>query len=148
MAELLLQSILTGFECACNCKRTGACFSPGTRSKTLSFKSSYIPGNCRGLLIRGGDILEEASHIGTVVFDKTGTLTEGRPTLHTVLPSNPDMTAEQLLAYAAALERESSHPLAQAILTAAESSGMLSDLLPQEIFTTGSMLPREVQLSN
>ncbi len=58
------------------------------------------------------------------------------------------MTAEQLLAYAAALERESSHPLAQAILTAAESSGMLSDLLPQEIFTTGSMLPREVQLSN
>ena len=79
---------------------------------------------CRGLLIRGGDILEEASHVGAVVFDKTGTLTEGRPTLQSILPSRTEMTPEQLLSYAAALERESSHPLAKAILIAAESSGM------------------------
>lgn len=62
--------------------------------------------------------------MGAVVFDKTGTLTEGRPILQSILPSRTDMTPEQLLSYAAALERESSHPLAKAILIAAESSGM------------------------
>lgn len=79
--------------------------------------------------------MEEASHVDAVVFDKTGTLTEGRPTVQKILSSTSDMSAHQLLAYAAALERESSHPLAKAVLTAAESSGMLllSHCFPMQI---------------
>lgn len=76
-----------------------------------------------GLLIRGGNILEEASHIKAIVFDKTGTLTEGQPTVQSITRATPDVTDGQLLAYAAALERESSHPLANAILKAAETLG-------------------------
>ena len=78
---------------------------------------------CRGLLIRGGDILEEASHVKTIVFDKTGTLTEGRPRVQSVLAASPHLPEARLLALAAALERESSHPLASAILAAAQASG-------------------------
>jgi P-type E1-E2 ATPase len=78
---------------------------------------------CRGLLIRGGDILEEASHVDTIVFDKTGTLTEGRPRVQNVLAATLQLPEARLLAMAAALERESSHPLASAILAAAQASG-------------------------
>jgi P-type E1-E2 ATPase len=78
---------------------------------------------CRGLLIRGGDILEEASHVETIVFDKTGTLTEGRPRVQSVLAASLQLPEARLLALAAALERESSHPLASAILAAAQASG-------------------------
>ena len=63
-----------------------------------------IPSNwCRGLLIRGGDILEEASHVRTIVFDKTGTLTEGRPRVQSVLAASPQLPEGRLLALAAAL---------------------------------------------
>ena len=60
----------------------------------------------------------------TVVFDKTGTLTQGRPCLQQVVPApGTPLTAAQLLAYAAAVERCTSHPVAQAIVQAAEQSG-------------------------
>ena len=102
-----------------------------TFSPWIALSCSMCPDtsvlDIRGLLIRGGDVLEEASHVKAIVFDKTGTLTEGRPTVQNVLSSSPDMPADRLLAYAAALERESSHPLATAILTAAERSGTRTD---------------------
>lgn len=78
---------------------------------------------CRGLLIRGGDILEAASHVDTIIFDKTGTLTEGKPKVQRIVAASQELPKDQLLALAAALERESSHPLASAILAAAESRG-------------------------
>ncbi|KAA6429153.1 MAG: p-type ATPase superfamily, partial [Trebouxia sp. A1-2] len=81
-------------------------------------------GARRGLLIRGGDVLEAASQVDTVVFDKTGTLTRGRPCLQQVLPTpGSSLSAAQLLAYAAAVERCTSHPVAQAIVQAADNSG-------------------------
>ncbi|DBA94760.1 TPA: hypothetical protein ACH3X1_002307 [Trebouxia sp. C0004] len=81
-------------------------------------------GARRGLLIRGGDVLEAASQVDTVVFDKTGTLTRGRPCLQQVLPTpGTSLSAAQLLAYAAAVERCTSHPVAQAIVQAADNSG-------------------------
>ncbi|KAL0050296.1 hypothetical protein WJX82_008307 [Trebouxia sp. C0006] len=81
-------------------------------------------GARRGLLIRGGDVLEAASQVDTVVFDKTGTLTRGRPSLQQVLPTpGSSLSAAQLLAYAAAVERCTSHPVAQAIVQAADNSG-------------------------
>ena len=75
-------------------------------------------------------MLEAASHVDTVVFDKTGTLTRGRPSLQQVqlLPTptpgpSPSLTPHGLLAYAAAVERCTSHPVAQAIVQAADKSG-------------------------
>lgn len=77
---------------------------------------------CRGLLIRGGDILEAASHIDTVIFDKTGTLTLGKPSLVDIKTAEGFSRAD-VLAYAAAIERHSSHPLARAIASTADSEG-------------------------
>ena len=69
-------------------------------------------------------MLEAASQVDTVVFDKTGTLTQGRPCVQQVVPSpTTHLTAADLLAYAAAVERCTSHPVAQAIVQAADQSG-------------------------
>jgi Cu2+-exporting ATPase len=63
--------------------------------------------------------IETAAHIDTVVLDKTGTLTKGEPEVTDYIPIGMDDL--ELLALAAALERESEHPLAKAIVTYAES---------------------------
>jgi Cd2+/Zn2+-exporting ATPase len=73
----------------------------------------------RGILIKGGAALEAAGRLKAILFDKTGTLTEGRPVVERVLPLG-DVDGERALALAAALERRSEHPLAHAILSAAE----------------------------
>ena len=88
-----------------------------------------------GVLIRGGDILERAAAVTTVVLDKTGTITRGTPELTECVPlgardlalgasSDTGTLAEQLLALAAAAEANSEHPLAQAIVRAAKSPGL------------------------
>jgi Cu+-exporting ATPase len=86
-----------------------------------------------GFLVRGGEAVERAAHIDTVVFDKTGTLTRGRPTVTRVIPATsaagaastagPDAEA-QLLAFAAAAEVGSEHPLGAAIVAAARERGL------------------------
>ena len=68
-----------------------------------------------GILIRGGEALEQAEKIDTVIFDKTGTLTRGRPEVAAVHPSAGN-SAEEVLRTAAAVEAGSEHPLAAAIL--------------------------------
>ncbi|BBM70774.1 heavy metal translocating P-type ATPase [Rhodothermus marinus] len=76
-----------------------------------------------GVLIKGGDALERLHHVDLVVFDKTGTLTEGRPHLAHVVPLNGH-EADALLALAAAVEQRSEHPLARAVVEAAEARGL------------------------
>jgi Cu+-exporting ATPase len=71
-----------------------------------------------GILLRGGEPLERAYRLTTVVFDKTGTLTRGTPQL-TDLHAWEGWSAETLLAWAAALEAKSEHPLAEAVTQAA-----------------------------
>ena len=76
-------------------------------------------------------MLEAASQVNTVVFDKTGTLTQGRPCLQQVVPTpGGQLTAADLLAYAAAVERCTSHPVAQAIVQAAHLSGQSAAAVP------------------
>ena len=75
-----------------------------------------------GVLFRKGEALEALSHVDTVVFDKTGTLTEGRPRL-TDLESATGGSAG-LLRLAAAIETGSEHPLAVAIMAAAQEQGL------------------------
>lgn len=72
-------------------------------------------GARRGLLVRGGDVLEAASNVDTIVFDKTGTLTTGKPTVVRVITDN-NVNETECLSYAAAIEENSSHPIAHAIV--------------------------------
>jgi Cu+-exporting ATPase len=70
-----------------------------------------------GLLIKGGEALERLATVDTIALDKTGTLTEGRPHIAAfVLARNATLDSETLLAYAAAAERLSTHPLALAVV--------------------------------
>ena len=70
-----------------------------------------------GLLIKGGESIEHIAALNTLAFDKTGTLTEGRPHIaHFETTANPALAPEELLALAAAVERSSTHPLAEAIV--------------------------------
>jgi Cu2+-exporting ATPase len=73
----------------------------------------------RGLLIRGGDVLEMLSQIDTVVFDKTGTLTQGCPQVTHCQSLDETLTDHELLRLAAAVESGTQHPLAIAIQQAA-----------------------------
>ncbi|MDQ3238703.1 MAG: cation-translocating P-type ATPase [Actinomycetota bacterium] len=73
----------------------------------------------RGILVKGGAALEAAGRLKALAFDKTGTLTEGRPVVSRVVALNGE-SGDEVLKLAAALERRSEHPLAHAILTAAE----------------------------
>jgi Cd2+/Zn2+-exporting ATPase len=76
----------------------------------------------RGVIIKGGIYVEKLARVKTVVFDKTGTLTLGRPTVHEVRPV--EKTVEEALAYAAALDQYSNHPVAQAIVRRAAEAGV------------------------
>jgi len=84
-----------------------------------------------GILIRGGEALEQAQRIDTVVLDKTGTLTRGRPTVVGVEPLGA-WSARELLRLAAAAERGSEHPLGEAIVAHAQADGL--ELPPTEEF--------------
>jgi len=84
-------------------------------------------GAQRGILIKNGEVLQSAGKITAVVLDKTGTITRGKPEMQALIPldeSAGDYTADELLAIAAGLEHNSEHPLALAIVTAAEETGL------------------------
>ena len=86
-----------------------------------------------GILIKGGEALEIAGKLTTVVFDKTGTVTLGEPTVGEILLSEPSESNDdavaledwRVLRWAAAVEQRSEHPLAGAVLAAAEERGVL-----------------------
>jgi Cu+-exporting ATPase len=77
-------------------------------------------GAKRGILIKNGEALEKGKKIDVVVFDKTGTLTEGKPKITDVTAIKPETTIEEVLSLAASIESLSEHPLAQAIVRAAQ----------------------------
>ena len=70
-----------------------------------------------GILIRGGEYLERAQKLTTIVFDKTGTLTKGEPSVTDIIPF--EFGEDDVLKYAAIAEKGSEHPLAEAIIKAA-----------------------------
>ncbi len=81
-------------------------------------------GAKRGILIKNGEALEKAKKIDVVVFDKTGTLTEGKPKITDVFAAKPQTTADEVLRLAASIEKLSEHPLAQAIVRAAQERNL------------------------
>ena len=84
-----------------------------------------------GILIKSGQALEAAYQLDTIVLDKTGTITVGKPSLTDLLPLS-DLNRSDLLRLIASAEQHSEHPLAQAILEAAEEEEI--DLLPVSHF--------------
>lgn len=75
------------------------------------------------MLVRDADALQQASQLDTLVFDKTGTLTEGQPRVVEILTFN-QVSEQQALRWAAALEQGASHPLARAIVDHAEGQAL------------------------
>lgn len=105
-------------------------------SAPITIISGITAAARRGVLIKGGAHLEALAQIKGVAFDKTGTLTRGEPAVLTsraagcVTPDCPACT--DVLAVAAALEGQSAHPLAQAIVRAAESRGLAEAYAPAQ----------------
>ncbi len=91
-------------------------------SVPAAIAAGLASGARRGLLLKGGAVLETMGKVTTVAFDKTGTLTEGRPTVTDIVALG--RTDSEILAIAAALELGSSHPLAKAILNRAKADGV------------------------
>jgi Cu+-exporting ATPase len=90
-----------------------------------------------GVLIKGGEALQRAGDVTTVVLDKTGTVTEGKPAVTDVLRApGATLSDDELLALGASLERASEHPLADAIVRHATQHGVaLADVTGFESFT-------------
>ncbi len=86
-------------------------------STPAAIAAGLSAGARRGLLIKGGAVLETLGALKTVAFDKTGTLTEGRPRVAAIEGVNA--APEEVLRIAAALENGSNHPIARAILARA-----------------------------
>ncbi len=76
-----------------------------------------------GVLFKGAEAMEALARVEVVVLDKTGTLTRGRPSVTDVVPA-PGRSRNEVLALAAAAERDSEHPLAEAVLAAAREEGL------------------------
>ena len=105
-----------------------------------------------GILIRNAEALEVFRKVDTLIVDKTGTLTEGKPQV-TSVKSFSDISEDELLRAVATLERGSEHPLASAIVNAAEARGLvLSQVEAFESVTgrgvTGTVDGREIAVGN
>ncbi len=92
-------------------------------STPISIVSAIAAAARQGVLIKGGAYLEEAGGLRAMALDKTGTLTVGRPAVTDVIPLNGH-SREEVLALAAAIEGASEHPLARALVEAAEAEGV------------------------
>jgi len=89
-----------------------------------------------GVLIKNAEALEQLAHVDVLVVDKTGTLTEGRPSVMAV-DVEPGFTEAEVVRLAAGVERGSAHPLAAAVVAAAESRRLPIPAVSRFMSTTG-----------
>lgn len=94
----------------------------------LATPTSIMVGTGRaaglGILFRQGDALQQLKHIQTIAFDKTGTLTQGHPSLTHIEALTPQYDDKALIAIVASLQQQSEHPIAKAIVSAAQTQGL------------------------
>ncbi len=101
-------------------------------SVPVSMVAGLGNGAANGLLIKGGEVLENLARAEVVVFDKTGTLTEGRPTVVSV-HTYGGVQERELLELTAALEAASEHPLGQAIVNVAKARNVEPAGRPKQV---------------
>ncbi len=100
-------------------------YSCGIRLSTAAAFSAAINTAAKnGILIKGSNYIEEISKADTIIFDKTGTITEGKPSVQTIKLLDKNIGEDKMLAYAAAAEETSTHPLAVAILNEVKERGL------------------------
>ncbi|TLN17649.1 heavy metal translocating P-type ATPase, partial [bacterium] len=96
----------------------------------LATPSAIMAGSGKGaehgILFKGAEAIEDSSRLDAIVFDKTGTLTEGRPSVTDVI-STGDVSQDEILRLAAIAEKNSEHPLGEAIVRGAEEKGLALD---------------------
>ena len=92
-------------------------------SVPAAIAAALSAGARQGLLMKGGVVIETAAKTGLVAFDKTGTLTQGRPRVTDIVALSG--SEAEVLAFAAAVEHGSSHPLAEAVLEHARSESII-----------------------
>ncbi|GBG61359.1 hypothetical protein CBR_g20392 [Chara braunii] len=139
--------LLLSLQLACNVLVVACPCALGLATPTAVLVGTSL-GARRGLLIRGGDVLESVYGVDTVVFDKTGTLTAGKAVVTKVItppsmvnggdvdshapqgngrstsaPLSHEWTADEVLAVAAGVEKTTTHPVARAIVQAAKDAG-------------------------
>ena len=88
------------------------------------------------MLIKGAKPLEALARIRTLILDKTGTLTDGRPQIVSI-ETHGDLSEDEVLYFAAALDQASKHPIAQAIVAAAHARGIVLPVPEQVVETPG-----------
>lgn len=88
----------------------------------VAFKSAMYGAGLHGILIKGASALEKLAEIDTMVFDKTGTLTEGELIVTDSVVFSEEYNANDLIWLAASIEEHYFHPLAQAVVAAAQST--------------------------
>ncbi len=85
-----------------------------------------------GILFKGGEQLEKAHLVSALILDKTGTVTHGKPELNEVVSYDAMLSQDDVLALTAAVERYSEHPLARALVAAAQGRGLKLDGLVED----------------
>jgi len=118
----------------------------------MSIMVAVGKGAGAGVLIKSAESLERMEKVDTLVVDKTGTLTEGKPRVTAIVPA-PGLAEADVLRLASSLERSSEHPLAAAIVAAAQARGIAAEE-PSEFASvtgkgvTGRIGGRSVALGN
>ncbi|CAK8560201.1 unnamed protein product [Lathyrus sativus] len=122
--ELALQFAISVLVVACPC-------ALGLATPTAVMVASGI-GASQGVLIKGGDALEKAHKVKTIVFDKTGTLTVGKPAVVSAVLF-PDFSMEVLCDMAISVEASSEHPIAKAVVAHAKNLRKKFGSCPEEV---------------
>lgn len=89
----------------------------------VAFKSSMFQAGQDGILIKGADALERVAEADTFVFDKTGTLTSGDLEVDEIYSLDPEWSQQEVLSLAASIEEHYFHPVAEAVVKAAQACG-------------------------
>ena len=106
-------------------------------STPVGMVSAITSATRNGVIIKGSTYVEEMRNVKAVIFDKTGTLTEGKLEVSDVEVLNSDYSEADIIKIAASLENESSHPIAQAIISHADENDITLDTIDDFRNVTG-----------
>ena len=106
-------------------------------STPVGMVSAITSATRNGVIIKGSTYVEEMRNVKAVIFDKTGTLTEGKLEVSDVEVLNSDYCEADIIKIAASLENESSHPIAQAIISHADENDITLDTIDDFRNVTG-----------